>query len=255
MINAKLIRRFFPAAAALTATVMAGCVFNATRVTTEKSGETSSASINVASIDLGDRLNNITVTGTADSIVKATVTVSEMAVHGSSGETAADQLTVTVTPTDGVATVGFTLGDDDDSWELLRLEEATLVANRDLDVWAKTGAGNITLSGINGFVDLEATSGNISADVVHGCYLSVTTGNIDAELLPDSTFGNATFITTSGNITVTVPQNFNADLSLSTNTGLITTPNGSTTSLGVGNPDAVITCTATSGNITIKEEE
>jgi Putative adhesin len=251
--NANLVRSILGPAAALAAMTAAGCVFNATRITTEKSGETSSASVNVASIDLGDRLGNITVSGTADSLVKATLTVSEMAIQGS-GETAADQLTVTVTPLSGVATVGFTLGNDKDLWELLRFEEATLVANRSLDVWAKTSSGNITLSGINGFVDLESTSGNVSADVVHGCYISVTSGNIEATLAPDSTFASATFNTTSGNITITVPKSLSANLDLTTTSGVINTPKGNRTTLNGGDSTAVITCSATSGNITIKEE-
>ncbi|HMD67825.1 MAG TPA: DUF4097 family beta strand repeat-containing protein [Chitinivibrionales bacterium] len=251
--NAKMVRSLRWSIAALTAATLAGCVFNATRITTEKSGECSSASVNVASIDLGDRLGNITVSGTADSLIEATLTVSEMAIQGS-GETAADQLTVTVTPAKGVATVGFSLTDNKDLWELLRFEEATLVANRSLDVYATTSSGNITLTGINGFVNLESTSGNVSADVVHGCYISVTSGNIDATLAPDSTFSSATFNTTSGNISISVPRNFSANLALSTKSGVITTPSGNRTTLNGGDSTAVITCSATSGNITIKEE-
>jgi DUF4097 and DUF4098 domain-containing protein YvlB len=251
--NAKLVRSLLGPAAALALAAAAGCVFNATRITTEKSGQISSTSVNVASIDLGDHLGNISVSGTADSLVKATLTVSEIAIQGSS-ETAADQLTVSVTPANGVATVGFSVGNDKDLWELLRFEEATLVANRSLDVWAQTSSGNITLTGINGFVDLESTSGNISADIVHGCYITVTSGNIDATLAPDSTFASATFNTTSGNINISVPRDFSANLVLSTTSGVITTPHGDKTTLNNGDSTAVITCTASSGNITIKEE-
>jgi DUF4097 and DUF4098 domain-containing protein YvlB len=239
--------------AVLAALAAGGCVFNATRITTQRSGQATSDGLNLVSLDTRDHSGNITVNGTTDPIVKATVTVSEIAIQGS-GETAADQLTVSITPAGGVGTVGFSVADKNDAWEVLRLEDVTLVSDQALDVWSKTTSGNINLTGINGFVDLETTSGNVTADVVRGCYIAVTSGNIDVSLKPDSTFASATLKTTSGNIKITVPKGFKANLDLSATSGNITAPGGNKTSLNGGNPSAVISCSATSGNVTVQED-
>ena len=182
-----------------------GCVFNASRITTQVSGQTSSAGLTGVSMDLRSHSGNITVSGTTDPNVRATVTVSEIALQGSS-PTAADQLSVSLTPVAGVATVGFSTADTSDLWEQLRFEDANLTADQSLDVWAKTTSGNISLSGVNGFVDLETTSGNITAAVVRGCYISLTSGNVDATLLPDKTFTGVTVHSTSGNVRIKVPR-------------------------------------------------
>jgi hypothetical protein len=246
------LKRLLPVAA-LIATAATGCVFNATRVTTEKSAQASSEGLVVASLDIQNHSGNITVTGTDDSVVAATATVSEIAIQGSS-ELAADQFMVTITPANLVATVGFSIAGGNDAWELLKMEDVTLTSNRALDIFAATSSGNINCTGTNGFVELETTSGNITADVVHGCYCAVTSGDIDVTLMPDSTFGSATLQTTSGNIKITVPAGFKATLSLSTKSGTIRTPHNDTSNLNGGNSAAVITCSVTSGNITIAEE-
>jgi DUF4097 and DUF4098 domain-containing protein YvlB len=246
------LKRLVPVAA-LTAAAATGCVFNATRVTTQKSGQVSSEGLMVASLDIQNYSGNITVTGTDDSVVAATATVSEIAIQGSS-QLAADQFAVTVTSANGVGTVGFSIAGGGDQWELLKMEDVTLTSNRALDMWAATASGNINCTGIDGFVDLETNSGNITTDVVHGCYCAVTSGDINVTLRPDSTFGSATLQTTSGNIKVTVPAGFKANLSLSAKSGTIRTPHGDASNLNGGNSAAVITCSVTSGNITIEEE-
>jgi hypothetical protein len=237
--------------AALAVSLSGGCVFNATRITTPVSGQASSAGLVGVSLDVRNLSGNVTITGATTPTVQATVNVSEMAITGSTP--AADQLSVSITPTSGVGTVGFSLADSSNLWELLRIEDVSLVSNQSLDVWVKTTSGNIAFSGINGFADLEATSGNITADIVGGCYSTVTSGNIDATLKPDSMFASATLKTTSGNIKVSVPKGFKANLQLSATSGTISAPGGNKSALNGGDSTAVINCSVTSGNITIQE--
>lgn len=231
-----------------------GCVFNVDRITTQKSGEISSVGCTTASIDLSGYSGNVTVNGISDTLIKATVTVSELATKGSTGKPAADQLTVSVARADSVGSVSFSFTEHQNLWELLRLEDVTLACFHTLDVSAITASGNITVAGVDGFVTLETTSGNVTADVARGCNITVESGNIDVTLAPDSAFANAALETSSGNITVIVPDNLKANMDLSTKSGTINCPGSDKTRLNGGSPAVVITCTTTSGNIKIKEE-
>jgi DUF4097 and DUF4098 domain-containing protein YvlB len=236
------------------AVLLGGCVFNVERVTQQKSGQVSSEGLAKASIDMRGYSGNITVSGTLDSIIKATVTVSEMAIEGETGS-AIDALSVSVAKDGTTGSVAFSYPAESDKWELLRIEDMTVACSNGLDVSAKTTSGNVNLTGIRGNVSLETTSGNITADVVSGCDISVTSGNVDVTLRPDSGFGNVTIKTTSGNIKVYVPQGFKADLELKVTSGNIHTPGDDHSHLNGGNAAAVISCTATSGNIRIEERQ
>jgi DUF4097 and DUF4098 domain-containing protein YvlB len=229
--------------------VLGGCVFNVDRITQQKTGQIESAGLTKATIDLSDHSGNITVSGTSDSIVKATATASEMAIAGEGGS-ALDELSVSVTAAGNVA---FSYPSGSDKWELIRIEGMTVTCFDGLDVSAKTTSGNIDLTGINGALTLETTSGNITATVVSECNVTVTSGNIDITLKPDSSFSAATLKTTSGNIKIMVPAGFKADLELKTTSGNIHTPGDDHSHLNGGNAAAVISCTATSGNIRIEE--
>ncbi|HUI92618.1 MAG TPA: DUF4097 family beta strand repeat-containing protein [Chitinivibrionales bacterium] len=231
---------------------VAGCVFNVERITTEKSGQIPSAGCTSASVDMSGNSGNITVSGVQDSIIKATVTVSELSTTGSASAPAADKLEVSIDTVSGTGTVAFAFTDNQSLWELLRLESIALSCNDMLGVSAKTTSGNITLTGINGFATLKTTSGNITADVVSGCDINVESGNIDVTLKPETGFAGASLKTTSGNVRVKVPGTFKADLELSTTSGSISAPGGDKTKLNGGDSTAVITCKTTSGNIRIE---
>lgn len=235
------------------AVTISGCVFNVDRITTEKSGEIPSAGCSAASIDMSRYSGNITLNGTADSIIKVTATVSELATKGSAGGPAADQLTVSVANDSGVGTVGFSFAENQNLWELLRLESIAVACHNILDVSAKTTSGNITLAGIYGFITLGTTSGNVTADVVSGCKITVESGNIEVTLNPDADFTQATITVTSGNIKVKVPSDLKANLELSTKSGKVDCPDNDKTRLNGGNAAVVIKCTSTSGNIKIIE--
>ena len=227
-----------------------GCVFNVERITTQKTGEISSAGCTAASVDMGGKAGNITINGIQDPIIRATATVSEFMTRGSAAGPASDKFTVSVTNDSGVGTVGFSIADDQNLWEQLRLEDVSLACLWILGVSAKTTSGNITLYGIYGPISLETTSGNVTADAESNCTITVVSGNIDVTLFP-SHFSRATFATTSGNITVSLPPAFKANLSLSTTSGKIDVPGNDKTRLNGGDSTVVITCTTKSGNITI----
>jgi DUF4097 and DUF4098 domain-containing protein YvlB len=233
--------------------VLGGCVFNVDRISQQKSGQASSEGLSEVSIDLSGYSGDITVSGTSDSIVKATTTVSELAIEGETGS-AIDELSVSVDKNGTTGSIAFSYPAGSDKWELLRFEGMTVTSFDDLDVSAKTSSGNIDLTGINGAVSLETTSGNVTASVVSGCDINVTSGNIDVTLKPDSRFTGATLKTTSGNIKVYVPRGFAADLYLKTTSGDIHTPGNDHSRLNGGDSSVVITCTATSGNIRIEED-
>jgi hypothetical protein len=249
----RIIKSLYPLFIAA-AVLFSGCVFNVDRITRQKSGEVSSAGLSGASFDMRGYACNISVNGTGDSLVKATATLSEMTT-GSQSESAADKVTVSIATTGGIGSVSFSNEDNSTLWELLRLENISATCNSALDISAKASSGNIDLTGINGAVSLEATSGNITATVVSGCDISVTSGNINLTLKPDSSFINATLKTTSGNIKVYVPGGFAADLDLKTTSGNIHTPGDDHSHLNGGDSTVVIKCTATSGNIKIEEED
>jgi DUF4097 and DUF4098 domain-containing protein YvlB len=234
------------------AIMLSGCVFNVDRISQQKTGQISSIGLTGASIDLSGYSDNIAVSGTSDSIVKVTSTVSEMAISGSS-ESALDDLSIFIAKNGTTGTVAYSYPAGSDKWELIRTEGMTLICCESLDVSAKTTSGNITLTGVKGGLSLKTTSGNVTADVVSGCDISVTSGNIEVTLKPDSSFISATLNTTSGNIKVFVPAGFQADLDLKTKSGDIHTPEEDHSHLNGGNAAIVISCTATSGNIRIEE--
>jgi len=240
-------------ALAIAATVMlGGCVFNVNRISQEKIGQAASTGLTKALIDMSGYTGNITVSGTSDSIVKATTTISEMAIEGESNS-AIDELSGSVATSGTTGTVAFSYPPGSDKWELLRIEGMTVACYENLAVSARTTSGNINLSGIRGVLTLETTSGNITADVVSGCDISVTSGNVDVSLQPDSSFTNATLKTTSGTIRVLVPTGLTANLELKTTSGNIHTPGNDHSRLNGGNDSVIIRCTATSGNIKIEE--
>ncbi len=239
--------------AAVCVIALNGCVFNVDRITKQKSGQASSDGLTEAAIDMSGYSGDITVGGTEDSLVKATVSVSEMVKTGSD-KSASDELAVTVTKTDSVGRIGFVFSSDKDLWEQLRLENVTLTCNSQLAISAKTVSGDINVNDIAGIINLETTSGNVSADVVRGCKIKVVSGDVNVSLKPDSSFRLANIETTSGDITVHVKKGLKANLDLKTTSGSIHTPNDNNSLLNGGDSLTAITCKATSGDIRIEED-
>jgi DUF4097 and DUF4098 domain-containing protein YvlB len=239
--------------AVIGAVIINGCVLNATRVSRQKSGQISSVGLKEAAADLSDFSGDISVTGTTDNKVKATVTLSEIS-SSSKDQSAIDRMSVGISTKDSIGTVTCSFADNIDRWELLRLEDITLTCDRNLAVNAKAVSGNIDVNGVNGFLTLETTSGNVNAGVTGGCNINVISGNIELSLAPDSTLTRVTAITTSGNVKVIVPVGFKADLDLETTSGDINAPGGNNTRLNGGNSQVIIKCATTSGNVSVEEQ-
>jgi DUF4097 and DUF4098 domain-containing protein YvlB len=229
-----------------------GCVFNVDRITKQKSVQVSSAGLRGAILDMTDYSCNLAISGTTDSVVKATLTVSDLATHGQASSPA-DELTVSVTAADSVGSVALSYAGTNDNWELLRVEDIALSCNRSLDVTAKAVSGNIAANGVEGFLTLRTTSGNVNAEVAGGCIITVESGNIDVSLKPGSGFSSAAMTTKSGNIKITVPSGFKANLDLASTSGNVKAPGNNKTQLNGGNPAVIIKCKTTSGNITVVE--
>jgi DUF4097 and DUF4098 domain-containing protein YvlB len=231
-----------------------GCVFNVDRISKQKTGEESSIGLVKAAIDMSGYSGDITANGTTDSLVKATVSVSEM-VKTDSDKSAIDELSVSITNSDSIGRIGFSFSDNKDLWEQLRLESVALSCNNSLGITAKTISGNINVTGMNGYIDLETTSGNVSADVVDGCKIKVISGDVNVSLKPDSSFHLASIETTSGDITVHVVNGLKANLELKTTSGSIHTPSDNKSLLNGGDSLVIINCKAMSGDIKIEEDK
>lgn len=228
----------------------AGCSMNVNRISTQKSGSVESAGLSVAKVDLGDMSGSITVTGTSDARIKATITVSELQT-ASSTESAAENLSVRMDTAGGVASMAYSFTGNGDAWELLRLEEIGLSCDKSLDLNVKSTNGNITVSDMNGLCTLSNVNGNITATLVRGGTLDATNGNLTVTLKPDSLFAKASFKTTNGNVKLMVPSGFKANLDLSTKNGTIKVPDDKKETLNSGGT-AVLECSTTNGNITIE---
>jgi DUF4097 and DUF4098 domain-containing protein YvlB len=233
--------------------LVAGCSLNVNRISTQKSGSIESAGISVAKVNLDDMSGNITVTGTSEARIKATITVSELQTS-SSNESAAENLSVRIDTANGAATMGYSFSGNGDSWELLRLEDIGLSCDKSLNLDVKSTNGNITVSDMNALCTLSNVNGNITATLVRGGALDATNGNLDVTLHPDSLFAKASFKTTNGNIKIKVASGFKANLDLSTTNGTVKVPDNKKESLN-GGGTAVLECSTTNGNITIEFED
>lgn len=135
-----------------------------------------------------------------------------------------------------------------ESWSRIGIEAMSIQMDRTLDCDLKSVSGNIEISDVAGFCKVRTTSGNCEVETVEGCniksksgditvnsvydslqdttklYIESVSGDVDI-YLPNDTLaftGTVCLIsvkTSSGDICITVPYGFSADLDFSTQSG------------------------------------
>lgn len=240
-------------AAALTIAVIAstGCVFNANRITTQKSGEISSTNLRIAAIVIDDVPGDITINSGTSSSIRATVTVSEITLVDKA-DNAADGLSVGIDTLNRKGNVAFSYPSTDSRWEQLRVESIVLDVDSTLNVEAHNTNGSITATGIHDSMSFETTNGSISADVQKKFTGKTVNGRINLTVTADSLRGNINAETTNGSISISVPRGAKARLNLETTNGDRKCPAGNNSSLNSGGAYTIY-CRTTNGNITIVE--
>jgi DUF4097 and DUF4098 domain-containing protein YvlB len=150
--------------------------------------------------------------------------------------------------------VVFSLGGGD--WFSASLETVNIEAQRSLGCDISTTTGDIAIDSMYGWCEVENTTGDISVHTIRGGSIRNTTGDIAIRLLAarDSiAFESLSVEVTTGDIAVTLPDGLAVRLALKTTTGKIRTPGGATDYLNGGTADSpLITCKATTGDITLK---
>ncbi len=94
------------------------------------------------------------------------------------------------------------------------------VSNVTGDLRAKSVSGNVHIKGAAGNVSANSVSGNVEVGEVAGIVnAKSTSGNVQVEIVRLDTAGNMDFGSVSGNVTVRVPGNLEADIEMSALSG------------------------------------
>lgn len=105
-------------------------------------------------------------------------------------------------------------------WERLSMSlEVAVPAN--VTVSASTVSGDIDMAGVHGDVTAGSVSGDIRLDRLHASSVRANTVSGDVDVRVEELSGNGDFVfhSVSGDVTLEVPRNFGADLSMSTVSG------------------------------------
>lgn len=137
------------------------------------------------------------------------------------------------------------------SWRLFRRSNGgwtvnfEIMAPKDIDLWVESVNGGITVTSMQGQIDVETTNGGISlVDVSARTRGRTVNGGINAELAGDTIDGDAVDLrTTNGGIVLRIPEEFSARLDVRTVNGGVSS-DFPVTRDGYGNRDV----SATLGN-------
>ncbi|MFN0111429.1 MAG: DUF4097 family beta strand repeat-containing protein [Blastocatellia bacterium] len=93
------------------------------------------------------------------------------------------------------------------------------------ELTAKTVSGNTTVNNVNGAVNAHSVSGNVHVGKVAGTVSAKSTsGNVEVEIVSlDSTTGAMDFASISGDVSVKLPGNLDAEVKLSSMSGKLKT--------------------------------
>jgi len=164
-----------------------------------------------------------------------------------------------------------------DGWSRITIDEMSVSMDKTLNCDLKSVSGDITIADMVGVCKIETISGDCIVETIKGCDIKTTSGDIDVSVGYDSlidttdlfietvsgdvginldpyvpAFTNVVYYisveTTSGDVIITVPKGFTADLGYNTNSG-----NKSISSAFIDYDGAKhsIICSTTSGDLTI----
>ena len=108
----------------------------------------------------------------------------------------------------------------DRNWDRVSMDlEVAVPAN--VTVSAGSVSGDVSITGAHGDVDASSVSGNIRMDRLNasGVRAHSVSGDVDVRVDALTGRGDFTFKTVSGNVTLDLPRDFGADLSMSTVSG------------------------------------
>jgi DUF4097 and DUF4098 domain-containing protein YvlB len=231
--------------------LLAGCTYNVTEVSSERTASISSAGVALVRFGTNHTTDNITVNGMTGDSIKAQIMLREMVAGDEQGSL--DKVGFTVENNSGTADIN--LAYDGADWENIQVSDLTLLPDNRVGIDVSCQTGNVTVNQMRGYVTVHCETGNVFVETVRGCTVRDSTGNVEVKISADTAFTGIDLRTSTGNITVRVPTGLNADLDLGTNTGNVTVPDGSSTSrLNAGDSTRVIKCSSSTGNIKIKQE-
>lgn len=252
--------------------LLTGCTFNIKEQSREITLSRSSAGLTEISIEenlIED--NDIDIQGITEKMIIVTVVARMLVLKTSDDDLDNLQLIIS-----SEGTIGFTYPYDD--WSRIQIDNMSLYLDKTLDTDLESVSGNITVTDMEGFCRIKTTSGDCRIETNEGCHIRTTSGTIDVTIGYDSlrdttdayvktvsgdveiflpadtlaftqTVCAITVKTTSGNVAISVPRGYTANLDYSTTSGDKTTSpffNDNSASTNT------ITCTTSSGDLSIK---
>lgn len=249
-----------------------GCTFNIQEQSKEVTLTASSVGVTKVSIDeelLED--NNISTQGIdAQSIIVATH-ASMLLLQDSDDDLSNLQLSISQ---NGEISYSYS----GDNWACITIGKISMDIDKTVDLDFESVSGDIKIMDMESFLDLETVSGNCDIETNEGCkvkstsgdvrlnvsydslidttdlYVKTVSGNVDM-FLPNDTLAYTTTVceitlkTTSGDVTITVPVDFTANLNFSTTSGDKKISSSFIDDSGSSN---TIKCATTSGDLRIK---
>jgi hypothetical protein len=132
-------------------------------------------------------------------------------------------------------------------------------------VIAKTASGNVTIERVTGRVQAGSASGNLVIKEITGTVSArVASGNVDAQISRLDGTGDMEFSSASGDVTVRMPSNLDADVEMRSHSGSLETDfpitikeirygSGRTASGRLGSGSRTLKISSASGNVTLKQ--
>ncbi len=233
----------------------AGCTFNIKEQSKEVT--LSRSSIGLTKISIGNELlqeNDIDIQGTKGKQVVVSA-VARMLVLKESDDNLDDlQLNISINGTIGYAWPG-------DDWSRIRIDEISIRADKTLDCNFETISGDVKIIDMMGAHTLETVSGDVELGL--GCdslldtmdiYITTVSGDVEINLdlyIPAfaKTIYNISIETKSGDVEITVPPNFSANLDYTTKSG---DKDISSSFIDLNSAKHIIKCKTTSGDLKIE---
>jgi hypothetical protein len=157
-----------------------------------------------------------------------------------------------------------------ENWVTSRIDKADLSLARTMDVELTSVSGDIRVDGMQSLVQAENTSGDLSVESGKGCDLRTVSGDVGLSVMVDTTQADSAAAapppveyaleSTSGDVTVEIPEGVRAQLDLETTSGTMRVAGhekdgrhyNDTLAGRTFGAAIAIQCVTTSGDITIK---
>lgn len=232
-----------------------GCTFNIKEESKEITLTSSSAGLTEISVEkdlLED--NDIDIQGIEEKKVTVTAFVRMLVLEDEDADL--DNIQLIINPS---GTISYSYSGD--NWQGITIEEVSMGVDKTLDLDLESVSGDINVEAMSGSLTLETTSGNIEVTMPYDtlldssrCYIETVSGDVGIYLHPNilefvKTVFSISIETTSGDVKITVPIGFTADLDYDTKSG---DKDISSSFIDFSGAKNVINCTTTSGDLEIE---